>query len=151
MMGDGTVYLHTWGSRRHIAEPEAVGVVSGIALCGERGYTDEGRFRNHRPSPRAVQTILNRPLCSRCVALSDPAPDPQAAELATLRAENERLRALVADLGLHLGFLCDHRYDTRYLGDAEPCPGCYDARDAALAEVAASRPSPEGSGGTDGL
>ena len=53
-----------------------------------------------------------------------------AAEIRRLTAENERLYALVMELGLHLTALCHHpvnyekRYDTR---NGAPCTGCYDA------------------------
>lgn len=90
-MGDETVYLHTWGSRRHIASDHDG--ISGIALCGQQGYTEAGRFRHHLPSQRARRTILTRPVCARCEALSDGASaDPGDAELVALRSENERLR-----------------------------------------------------------
>lgn len=66
------------------------------------------------------------------------------ADLASLRAENERLHGLLRDADVHLGTLCDERYETRYEGVGEPCPGCFDTRDAIRAAIAAARPS-EGS------
>lgn len=65
---DERIYLHTWGSRRHIADT-VYNEGNGFALCGQRGYTEVARFRGSVPSRRKRAGIVNRPVCSNCVAI----------------------------------------------------------------------------------
>lgn len=112
-------YLHTWGSRRHIAADHDG--TSGTALCGQQGYTEAGRFRNYAPSPRVKRTILHRPICDRCAELAGaPVPTPVGLgeALAWLMANSDGVVGLKLDgtvmpwpevQKLYLGFASEAR------------------------------------------